>query len=85
MDTVASSHLQRRTRISDEKRSSYLRRFQLLRHKEIARLCDVMETVVPIHGTGNFPTLDIKPSRLVQVHRYSVPNLLPFQVCNYRI
>ena len=68
MDTV-SSPSQRKTRISDEKRISHLRRFQLLRHQEIGRLCNVMETVVPIHGRGNFPTLDIKPSRLVQVYR----------------
>ena len=71
MDSL-SSLSQKRTRTSDEKRNAYLRRFQLLRHQQIARLCDVMETVVPIHGTGNFPTLDIKPSRLVQVSLKSV-------------
>ena len=47
---------------------SNLRRYQLLRYRDVMRLCDVMETVVPIHGTGNFPTLDIEPYRLVQVN-----------------
>lgn len=46
---------------------SNLRRYQLLRYRDVMRLSDVMETVVPIHGTGNFPTLDIEPYRLVQV------------------
>lgn len=53
---------------------SNLRRYQLLRYRDVMRLSDVMETVVPIHGTGNFPTLDIEPYRLVQV-------CLPFCHC----
>lgn len=51
----------------------YLRRFQLLGYREVTRLSDVMETVVPIHGTGNFPTLQIRPSVFVEVGFIPVP------------
>nr|CAB3244495.1 protein FAM46C-like [Phallusia mammillata] len=47
----------------------YLRRFQLLGYREVTRLGEVMETVVPIHGTGNFPTLQICPSLFVELVR----------------
>ena len=57
----------RRPRASIDRRDAYLRRFQLLRYRDITKLCEVMETVVPIHGSGNFPTLEIRPSELVQV------------------
>merc|ERR1712200_386394 len=42
-------------------------RFQVLCYEQVARLHDVMEDVIPIHGRGNFPTLDIKLKDLVQV------------------
>ena len=40
---------------------------QLLDYHQVIRLTDVMEQDVPIHGTGNFPTLQIQPSVFVQV------------------
>ncbi|XP_076819008.1 uncharacterized protein LOC143464865 [Clavelina lepadiformis] len=69
METNASSDHRRYCNNRLDRRRSYLRRFQLLRYRDVARLCDVMETVVPIHGTGNFPTLEIRPSELVQLVR----------------
>ena len=44
-------------------------RFQVLGHEQVNRLHHVMETTVPIHGRGNFPTLDVKLRSLVQVVR----------------
>ena len=42
-------------------------RFQVLCYEQVARLHEVMEDVIPIHGRGNFPTLDVKLRDLVQV------------------
>lgn len=42
-------------------------RFQVLCYEQVARLHEVMEDVIPIHGRGNFPTLDVKLKDLVQV------------------
>jgi len=44
-------------------------RFQVLGYEQVNRLHRVMETTVPIHGRGNFPTLDVKLCCLVQVVR----------------
>jgi len=41
--------------------------FQVLCYEQVDRLHHVMETPVPIHGRGNFPTLEIKLKDLVQV------------------
>ncbi|KAH9505554.1 Terminal nucleotidyltransferase 5A [Bulinus truncatus] len=41
-------------------------RFQVLCYEQVARLHEVMEDVIPIHGRGNFPTLDVKLKDLVQ-------------------
>jgi len=42
-------------------------RFQVLCYEQVERLHRVMETSVPIHGRGNFPTLEIKLKDLIQV------------------
>jgi hypothetical protein len=42
-------------------------RYQVLCYEQVSRLHDVMEGSVPVHGRGNFPTLDIKLKTLVQV------------------
>lgn len=44
-------------------------RFQVLCYEQVVRLHEVMEVVVPIHGRGNFPTLEIKLKDLVKVVR----------------
>ncbi|CAG5136791.1 unnamed protein product [Candidula unifasciata] len=41
--------------------------FQVLCYEQVARLHEVMEDVIPIHGRGNFPTLNVKLKELVQV------------------
>ena len=70
MEAIASVAPEQQMNTNKGKQSSQFHRFQLLRYREVERLREVMETVVPIHGTGNFPTLEIKPSRLVQVCIY---------------
>ena len=42
-------------------------RFQVLCHEQVSRLGEVMEDTVPIHGRGNFPTLELKLKDLVQM------------------
>ena len=42
-------------------------RFQVLGYEQVNRLHRLMDTEVPIHGRGNFPTLQIKLRELVQV------------------
>ena len=44
-------------------------RFQVLCFEQVDRLHRVMEANVPIHGSGNFPTLNIKLKDLVQIVR----------------
>ena len=44
-------------------------RFQVLGFEQVHRLHRLMDTEVPIHGRGNFPTLHIKLKDLVQVVR----------------
>lgn len=44
-------------------------RYQVLCYEQVARLHNVMEGNIPVHGRGNFPTLDIKLKTLVQVVR----------------
>lgn len=42
-------------------------RFQVLCYEQVVRLHEVMEDDMPIHGRGNFPTLNVKLKTLVQV------------------
>lgn len=44
-------------------------RFQVLCYEQVLRLHGVMEDTIPIHGRGNFPTLDIKLKDLVKAVR----------------
>lgn len=44
-------------------------RFQVLCYEQVARLHEVMEDIVPIHGRGNFPKLDVKLKHLVRTVR----------------
>lgn len=45
------------------------RRYSVLSYEQVKRLDSVMDSVFPIHGRGNFPTLEIKLRELVQVVR----------------
>lgn len=44
-------------------------RFQVLSYEQVHRLHEVMETEMPVHGKGNFPTLHITLKELVQLVR----------------
>jgi hypothetical protein len=44
-------------------------RYSVLSYEQVCRLDRVMDEVVPIHGRGNFPTLEIKLKELIQVVR----------------
>lgn len=44
-------------------------RFQVLCYEQVFRLHEVMQEAVPIHGRGNFPTLDVKLKDLIKVVR----------------
>ncbi|XP_022258099.1 protein FAM46C-like isoform X2 [Limulus polyphemus] len=41
--------------------------FAVLNYEQVSRLHKIMDKVVPIHGRGNFPTLEVKLKDLVQV------------------
>jgi len=49
--------------------SSRGNRYQVLCFEQVAKLNKVMEDAIPIHGRGNFPTLEIKLKELVQMVR----------------
>ena len=44
-------------------------RYQVLCYEQVHRLHDVMEGTVPVHGRGNFPTLNLSLKELVQAVR----------------
>uniref|UniRef100_A0A8C6VPG1 Terminal nucleotidyltransferase 5B n=1 Tax=Naja naja TaxID=35670 RepID=A0A8C6VPG1_NAJNA len=44
-------------------------RFSVLSWEQVQRLDHILEEAVPIHGRGNFPTLSVRPRRIVQVVR----------------
>jgi len=46
----------------------------VLSYEQVTRLDGVMQQVVPIHGRGNFPTLEIKLKDLVQVVKTNLAN-----------
>ena len=47
--------------------STCANRFQVLCYEQVDRLHEVMQESIPVHGRGNFPTLQIKLKDLVQV------------------
>ncbi|XP_052809649.1 terminal nucleotidyltransferase 5C-like [Mya arenaria] len=49
--------------------SSCGNRYQVLCYEQVEKLDKVMEEAIPIHGRGNFPTLEVKLKDLVQVVR----------------
>lgn len=42
-------------------------RFSVLTWEQVQRLDQILGEAVPIHGRGNFPTLAVRPRRIVQV------------------
>ncbi|CAI9734203.1 Hypothetical predicted protein [Octopus vulgaris] len=55
------------TELLDDTQSSC--RFKVLEYDQLMRLVEVMEASIPIHGRGNFPTLDVKLKDLIQLVR----------------
>ncbi|XP_013791979.1 protein FAM46C-like [Limulus polyphemus] len=49
--------------------ANYDQRFAVLSYEQVRRLHKIMDEVVPIHGRGNFPTLEVKLKDLVHVVR----------------
>ncbi|XP_072127328.1 terminal nucleotidyltransferase 5A-like [Mobula birostris] len=47
--------------------ASFDRRFNTLSWQQIQSLDQVLTEVIPIHGRGNFPTLEIKPKDIIYV------------------
>lgn len=48
-------------------------RFSVLGWEQVQRLNQILEEAVPIHGRGNFPTLAVRPRRIVQVGAFFPP------------
>lgn len=44
-------------------------RFSVLSWEQVQRLDHILGEAVPIHGRGNFPTLSVRPRRIVQVRK----------------
>ena len=42
---------------------------QVLCHDQVHRLHQVMATTIPIHGRGNFPTLDVNLKDFIRIVR----------------
>nr|XP_039260901.1 uncharacterized protein LOC120337241 [Styela clava] len=49
--------------------ANYRKRYQLLDFDDVINLSEVMEKTVPVDGKGNFPSLEVTPSTLVQMVR----------------
>lgn len=54
---------------SELEQQQHQRRYAVLDYEQVKRLDAVMDLVVPIHGRGNFPTLEVRLKDLVQVVR----------------
>ncbi|XP_006825326.1 terminal nucleotidyltransferase 5A-like [Saccoglossus kowalevskii] len=46
-----------------------LKRFQVLSYEQVQRLDGVLQDTVPVHGRGNFPTLEVNLKDLVNIVR----------------
>ncbi|KAI4886904.1 hypothetical protein NFI96_008684 [Prochilodus magdalenae] len=60
---IGQAILQNMTELRDD------RRFHNLTQEQVETLDQVLTEVIPIHGRGNFPTLEIKPKDIIHVVR----------------
>ncbi|KAG7278096.1 hypothetical protein CRUP_029041, partial [Coryphaenoides rupestris] len=60
-------HIKQQSDIMTEKRSS--QRFHSLNAEQVEVLDQVLSEVVPIHGRGNFPTLELRPRDIIMAVR----------------
>lgn len=59
--------------------------YSVLSYDQVKRLDNVIEQIVPIHGRGNFPTLDIKPKDLVKVVRTKLETEQSIRITDIRL
>uniref|UniRef100_UPI0035900749 terminal nucleotidyltransferase 5A-like n=1 Tax=Myxine glutinosa TaxID=7769 RepID=UPI0035900749 len=52
-------------KVSDENRELGVGRFNMLSWDQVRRLDEVLTEAVPVHGRGNFPTLEVQPREIV--------------------
>uniref|UniRef100_UPI00358F96D9 terminal nucleotidyltransferase 5C-like isoform X1 n=2 Tax=Myxine glutinosa TaxID=7769 RepID=UPI00358F96D9 len=52
-------------KVSDENRELGVGRFNVLSWDQVRRLDEVLTEAVPVHGRGNFPTLEVQPREIV--------------------
>ncbi|XP_051881105.1 terminal nucleotidyltransferase 5A [Pristis pectinata] len=55
--------------MADENDSNKCNSFNVLNWEQVQRLDRILTETIPIHGRGNFPTLEVKPRQIVQVVR----------------
>ncbi|GFR24864.1 terminal nucleotidyltransferase 5C [Trichonephila clavata] len=60
-------------------------RFAVLSYEQVSKLDAVMEEVMPIHGRGNFPTLEVRLKDLVRVVRGKLESEQSVQVRDIRL
>lgn len=66
---VATPELLQQRIVMDTNSTGDGQRFAVLSYEQVKKLDLVMDEVMPIHGRGNFPTLEVKLKDLVQVVR----------------
>lgn len=66
---VATPELLQQRIVMDTNSTGDGQRFAVLSYEQVKKLDFVMDEVMPIHGRGNFPTLEVKLKDLVQVVR----------------
>jgi len=59
--------------------------YSVLSYDQVKRLDNVIEQVVPIHGRGNFPTLDVKLKDLVKIVRTKLETEQSIRVSDIRL
>ena len=59
--------------------------FSVLSYEQVNRLHKVIQQIVPIHGKGNFPTLDIKLKDLVKIVRHKLETEQSVKVNDIRL
>lgn len=57
----------------------------VLSYEQVKRLDEVIEQTVPIHGRGNFPTLNIKLKKLVNIVRSKLENEQSIRINDIRL
>lgn len=78
-----STHSNSNSKTSQEKLKSDA--YAVLSYEQVNRLHKVIQQIVPIHGKGNFPTLDIKLKDLVKIVRHKLETEQSVKVNDIRL